>query len=140
MDAVIEVDLQKPPTYCQVIFQDDPVRGTTSAPFRLENLSQILAAAADKAGADWDGTIRETDTETPNLSPKPGYSITVIWWMPRKTKLRIPFVISHVAGGSSANVADQVVYLGESGLGIVPSAAHSTLVPVTCVVNTAVYK
>jgi len=126
--ARIVTALSQQPSFYQVRFQDSPYKGNTTAAFVLEDLSTVLGTGALPVKPDIE------------VKPAPGYSITVVWWMPKEPALITPFVISYDAAASRVDVVTRAVFLNRSNLGLEPSAANARFLLVTTVTQQDGYR
>ncbi len=116
------------PSYYQVRFQDAAYTRNVTIPFQLINLPSVL------------GTAGRTPGPEATVTPVPGYSITVTWWMPQESSLTREFVVTFQPASSRVDVTGRAVYLDRSYAGFKPSAPNARFVSVTTVANQSGYR
>ncbi|MGE5579317.1 MAG: hypothetical protein ACM3WU_04655 [Bacillota bacterium] len=108
------------PAYYRLTFQDVPLTRSSPTPFRLENAGEVIGLEAPPAAVEVTGS-------------RPGYSITVTWWMPVHLTLAKNYSVLVVPSSSRVEVVGRAVYLDRSYIGLTPSAPSTQFVQVTAV-------
>lgn len=114
------------PTFYQLAFRDVPATRNITAPFRLENLAEVIGVG-DAAAVVADG------------ESTPGSSITVTWWMPAESTLSRDFHLS-IPSSSRADVLGRATYVDRSYSGLNPVSPNTRFTLVTYVTGLTIYR
>lgn len=108
------------PSYYRLTLKDVPLTKNSVTPFRLENEAELIGAEIPSTA--WAAT-----------GARPGYSITVTWWMPVEMTLTRNYTAVVARSSSRVEVSMGAVYLDKSYMGLTPSAPSTRFVQVTTV-------
>jgi len=122
----VQAALIERPSYFQIVFRDLMQTRTIASPFVLDNPAEIAGVR-----------LKESDL---SIAPRPGYSITFTWWMPKEQSIDKGFRVTLLPVPSTVEITGKAVYLNRSYLGIRPAAPNAAFVQVTNVEGNRLYR